>query len=102
MQDTVTKRQFPAKIGPCRPCYAGRTEVADTSLEFDTGTKARLDAAAGIADYWVVDLASRTVIVFRDPRGGRYETRSTFRDHATIGPLALPTARLLPADLFPA
>ena len=77
-------------------------EVADTSLEFDTGTKASLYAAAGIADYWVVDLASRAVIVFRDPRCGRYETRSTFRDHATISPLALPTARLLPADLFPA
>jgi Uma2 family endonuclease len=65
-------------------------------------TKARLYAAAGIADYWVVDLASQAVIVFRDPRGSRYETRGTFRDQATISPLALPTASLLPADLFPA
>lgn len=77
-------------------------EIADTSLEFDTGTKARLYAAAGIADYWVVDLASQAVIVFRDPRGSRYETRGTFRDQATISPLALPTASLLPADLLPA
>jgi len=51
-------------------------EVADTSLDFDTTVKAGLYAAAGIADYWVIDLVSRGVIVFRDPRSGAYETVS--------------------------
>lgn len=75
-------------------------EVADTSLEFDTTVKAGLYAAAGIADYWVVDLVSRAVIVFRDPRAGRYETRSTHRGDDAVQPLARPEAGLCPAELF--
>lgn len=75
-------------------------EVADTSLEFDTTVKAALYAAAGILDYWVVDLASNAVIVLRDPRGGRYETRSTHRGDEAVRPLARPEASLLPRELF--
>jgi Uma2 family endonuclease len=75
-------------------------EVADTSLEFDTTVKAALYAAAGITDYWVVDLTTRGVIVFRDPRNGRYETRSTHRGDQPVSPLALPAASLSPAELF--
>jgi Uma2 family endonuclease len=75
-------------------------EVADTSLEFDTTEKAGLYAAAGIADSWVVDLTSRGVIVFRDPRDGRYETQFTHRGDQLISPLALPAASLSPAELF--
>jgi len=75
-------------------------EVADTSLEFDTTVKAGLYAAAGIVDYWVVDLASRAVIVLRDPRAGRYETRSTHRGDEAVRPLARPEASLLPRELF--
>src|SRR5439155_27355875 len=43
-------------------------EVADTSLKYDTGEKARLYAAAGVTDYWVIDLVILEVIVFRDPQ----------------------------------
>jgi len=75
-------------------------EVADTSLEFDTTAKAALYAAAGIADYWVVDLISRAVIVFREPRSGGYESRSTHRGDQLVRPLAQPEAALLPAELF--
>lgn len=75
-------------------------EVADTSLAFDTEVKAGLYAAAGITDYWVVDLISRGVIVFRDPRAGRYETRSTHRDDNAVRPLAQPSAVLMPVELF--
>lgn len=75
-------------------------EVADTSLEFDTMVKAGLYATAGIADYWVVDLVSRAVIVFRDPRAGRYESRATHRGDDAVRPLARPEAALCPAELF--
>ena len=75
-------------------------EVADTSLEFDTTVKASLYAAAGIADYWVVDLVSRAVIVFREPRSGGYESRSTHRGDQLVRPLAQPEAALSPAELF--
>jgi len=75
-------------------------EVADTSLEFDTTVKARLYAAAGIADYWVVDLVSRAVIVFREPRTGAYESRSTHRGDQLVRPLVRTEAALSPAELF--
>lgn len=75
-------------------------EVADTSLEFDITVKASLYATAGISDYWVVDLVSRAVIVFRDPLAGRYETRLTHRGDEAVRPLARPKAGLCPAELF--
>src|SRR3954463_6286017 len=45
-------------------------EVADSSLARDRGLKAGLYAAAGIADYWIVDIAGRAIEVRRDPQGG--------------------------------
>jgi len=36
-------------------------EVADTTLQIDLGRKARLYAAAGVPEYWVVDLPGRSV-----------------------------------------
>ena len=45
-------------------------EVSDTTLAFDRGDKANLYAAAGIADYWVIDVNGRRVEVYRDPTAG--------------------------------
>lgn len=47
-------------------------EVADSSLDYDRGTKLPLYAAAGIAEAWLVDLASGTVERYSDPHGGLY------------------------------
>src|SRR5262249_7851782 len=49
-------------------------EISDTSLDFDLGVKAVLYARAGIADYWVLDLQGRRLIVHREPRDGRYHS----------------------------
>jgi Uma2 family endonuclease len=42
-------------------------EVADTTLAFDTTTKAELYATANVAEYWVLDVTGRELHVFRDP-----------------------------------
>ena len=42
-------------------------EVADTTLSFDRDTKSSLYAAAGIPEYWIVNLAHRQLEVYRDP-----------------------------------
>jgi len=83
-------------------------EIADTSLDFDTTTKAELYAIAGIADYWVVDVDNRQLLVFRDPAplpaglgATAYQTRLTFADTDAVAPLALPTATVRVADLLP-
>lgn len=42
-------------------------EIADSSLPTDRLTKAAIYAAAGIAEYWIVNLRDDVVEVFRDP-----------------------------------
>lgn len=83
-------------------------EVADSSLDYDTTDKADLYAAASIADYWVLDLNGRRLIVFRNPvvdaasaTGFRYSSTQTLDASATISPLAAPQATIRVADLLP-
>jgi Uma2 family endonuclease len=75
-------------------------EVADSSLAYDTGEKAGLYAAAGVADYWVVDIAHRSIEVRRDPAAGRYRTLNTYAGIDEIHPLAAPDVTLRPALLW--
>jgi Uma2 family endonuclease len=48
-------------------------EVADSSLRKDRQLKAALYAAAGVAEYWIVNLAERVVEVQRAPKDRGYE-----------------------------
>jgi len=83
-------------------------EVSDSTLGYDLGEKADLYASADIADYWVVDLVHRQLIIHRDPvadatrpRGFRYSTVTPVAADGTASPLAAPTATVLVADLLP-
>jgi Uma2 family endonuclease len=83
-------------------------EVANTTLAFDTTTKAELYATAGIADYWVLDLENRQIHVFRDPAplpaghgATAYQTHLTLSPTDTVSPLAAPGAPILVSDLLP-
>jgi len=49
-------------------------EVADSSVAYDTGEKARLYSEAGVRDYWVVDIPHRLVHVFRRPSAKGYRS----------------------------
>lgn len=55
-------------------------EVAVSSHATDTTVKAALYAAAGVIDYWVVDVARRRLEVRRDP------VRAEFRRLGILGP----------------
>ncbi len=81
-------------------------EVAETSLAYDTTTKAELYATAGVTDYWVLDLENRQLLVYRDPApipdgGMAYRTLVTLTASDSISPLAAPTASVAVADLLP-
>jgi Uma2 family endonuclease len=83
-------------------------EVSDTTLDTDVTDKAELYATAGIADYWVLDLEGRRLLVFRDPvalpaglGATAYRTRRTFLPTDSVTPLAAPNATVCVADLFP-
>jgi len=76
-------------------------EVAESSLAYDCGEKADLYAAAGIADYWVVNLPDRSVEVRRDPGTGRYRSLQTHTGDDEVRPLAVPEIGLRPSMLWP-
>jgi len=75
-------------------------EVAGSSLVFDTGEKADLYAAAGIREYWVVDVAARSVEVRRVPLADGYGSLASHRGGEAIHPLAMPDAVLRPGALW--
>jgi Uma2 family endonuclease len=81
-------------------------EVADTSLNYDTTTKAELYATAGIADYWVVDIGARQLQVFRDPTpiaagGVAYRTHLSLGVNESIAPLAASGSTVRVVDMLP-
>jgi len=83
-------------------------EVSETTLAYDRGRKGSLYAAAGIQDYWIVNLVDRQLEVYRDPvpdpnesSGFRYNTRTVFLSGQSASPLAAPAASIAVADLLP-
>ena len=65
-------------------------EVSDSSLRGDLGDKASLYAEAQIAEYWVLNLVDRVLVVLREPRDGRYLLRSTLEPGAFVSPISWP------------
>jgi Uma2 family endonuclease len=65
-------------------------EVADSSIRTDLGLKARLYASAGVAEYWVVDLARRRIVVHAQPEGDRYASVQRFTGTDTVATAAFP------------
>jgi len=75
-------------------------EVAESSLDTDRTEKIAIYAAAGIADYWVVNLLDQQIEVYRQPQGKTYREKTIVREGQVIIPLALPTAEISPAQFF--
>lgn len=76
-------------------------EISDTTLAFDLGIKARLYARAGIAEYWVVDVVGRRIVVHRDPRDGFYQAVTSHHVGQSIEPLSAPGKFFSVDDAFP-
>ena len=65
-------------------------EVADTSLKYDQGLKAKIYAKLGVSEYWVVNAKTLETIVHLEPGAEGYGKVSTFAPSETVAPLALP------------
>jgi Uma2 family endonuclease len=76
-------------------------EISDTSLAFDLTVKAALYARAGIAEYWVLDVLGRRLIVHRDPQDGRYASATAYTEQESVAPLAAPDSSFQIRDVFP-
>lgn len=91
---------------PSRPALV--VEIALSSLAMDREYKSSLYARAGIADYWIVNLAERVVEVRRRPVVSdaapyrfAYAELTAFGPGDAVTPLAMPTAVVPVADLLP-
>ncbi|MGH7334084.1 MAG: Uma2 family endonuclease [Candidatus Rokuibacteriota bacterium] len=83
-------------------------EVAHASLRLDRTRKARIYARAGIPDYWIVNLVTRVLEVYRDPvaldsahRRWEYRMVRSLGPGDSVTPLAAPQASIAVADLLP-
>ena len=75
-------------------------EVSDTTLRYDRGTKARMYAAEGVPDYWIVHLRKRTLEVRRQPENGEYLSLDVYGESESVAPLAAPNAPVRVASLL--
>lgn len=64
-------------------------EVSVSSLGMDRDVKAPLYAAAGVPDYWIVDVDHRRLEVRRDPYDGGYRDVRVLGPDDTVTPLGL-------------
>jgi Uma2 family endonuclease len=82
-------------------------EVNDTTLAYDTGENVSLYAAAGIADYWVIDTTNRRVLVYRDPtpdpnqpHAHTYSTTHVLLPGQSLAPMGSPTTLVAVNELL--
>ncbi|MEB3295510.1 MAG: Uma2 family endonuclease [Synechococcales bacterium] len=68
-------------------------EYSNTSLLKDLEFKYQIYAEAGIMEYWVINLKTRELIIFRDPVNGDYRSEVSLSS-GTIAPLAFPDIAL--------
>jgi len=76
-------------------------EVSDTTLRYDRGTKLRLYAQAGIAQYWIVDANKQRIENYGDPADGTYRKKSMHERGDTVAIAQLPGAIVAVSDVFP-
>lgn len=74
----VARVEDPWETGVTGPDAVLVIEVSYSSLASDRTTKKAIYAAEGVPEYWIVDLAGRSVEVYRDPREGEYVTRTVY------------------------
>ncbi len=84
-------------------------KVSDTMLiTFDRSSKASMYARAGTPEYWIVNLTSRRLEVYRDPAsdaavplGHAYQQRLSFGPDEQVAFLAIPDVVIAVRDLLP-
>jgi Uma2 family endonuclease len=76
-------------------------EVSDSTVNFDLSRKAALYAAAGVPEYWVLNLSRRKLVVHRQPVGYDYRRVELLGEGDMVS--MENRAELVPvSDLFPA
>ena len=75
-------------------------EVSHTTVWYDKTIKAPLYAAAGIQEYWQLDINKEVLIVRTDPANGEYRSSRIVQRSETIRPQKLPDYTFSVDDLL--
>jgi Uma2 family endonuclease len=75
-------------------------EVADSTLLGDRQQKAPIYAKAGIPDYWILDVNTRQVYVFREPTQDGYQQETILTTNTMLAPVAFPNIAIPLNQLF--
>lgn len=76
-------------------------EVSDATLTRDLTTKAMLYAAAGVSEYWVIDVVGRSIRVHAAPNTGIYTQVIEYAETDLIAPAFSQTNTVLVSVLLP-
>ena len=76
-------------------------EVSMTTLAADRTQKLSAYALSGIPEYWIINLNTSRLEVYRQPEGEQYIDLQTLGAGETVTPLTLPEATLSVDDLIP-
>jgi Uma2 family endonuclease len=76
-------------------------EVSDTTLTYDLGYKANLYAAAGIPEYWVLDVVGRRMHVHRLPSEMGYREITIHGENEQVATLARPEDSVSVSAMLP-
>jgi Uma2 family endonuclease len=76
-------------------------EIADSSLAYDRETKGPLYAAAGIREYWILNLRERQLEVHRDPHDGEWVTAFIVPADGNLSPQSAPNSTVAVSDMLP-
>ncbi len=74
-------------------------EIANSTLAKDLGVKRELYARAGIPEYWVMNLQTSELVIFRDLIDNKYRSEICLND-GDISPLAFPDLSIDISRLF--
>ena len=70
-----------------------RIEYSSASLAKDLDIKTAVYAEDKIPEYWIVNLETDTLIIFREPISGQYASRQNYTS-GSISPIAFPDVKL--------
>lgn len=76
-------------------------EVAFSSHRRDRGPKALLYSLSQVDEYWIVDVVTGTVEVYRDPHEGTWQSKSTHHRGDVIAMRAFPDVRVAVSEMVP-